>query len=34
MRPTDHRRPAAARAFAVLSASSSLVTKLIVISRN
>ena len=30
MRPTDHRRPAAARAFAVLSASSSLVTKLIV----
>ena len=30
MRPTDHRRPAAARAFTVLSASSSLVTKLIV----
>ena len=30
MRPTDHRFPAAARAFAVLSASSSLVTKLIV----
>jgi hypothetical protein len=30
MRPTDHRRPAAAQAFAVLSASSSLGTKLIV----